>query len=171
MAAGDIVQKWGSSAALTITLASLATDANLLTGRESTAVVASSASVTDYLIGGKITTGTSPTANKSIEIWLIGTLEDTPTWPDVFDGIDSAETITSNGVKYAICKLVKAITIESTSDRTYWFGPESVAQRFGNSLPKQWGVFVTHDTAVNLNATAGNHAIWATPVYANAAAA
>jgi hypothetical protein len=122
----------------------------------------------DYLLSGKITVGTSPTTAKLIEVWLVGLMDDS-NFPDVFDGTDSVETITSNGVKNAICKLATIIETESTSDRTYPFGPISVASVFGGVVPKKFIVFVTHNTAVNLNSTGSNHQITVTPVYYNTA--
>jgi hypothetical protein len=156
--------EYASSSALTITLASLATSSTKLVGRESGAVDNTSNKYVDYLIAGKITTGTSPTAAKSIEVHVIGLMEDS-TYPDVFDGTDSAETITNAEIKASICRQVAYIQTTSTSDVTYGFGPVSVASRFGGVMPKKFVVFVTHDTAVNLNSTGGNQAIHITPVY------
>jgi hypothetical protein len=161
----DVKLAYGSSAALTITLASLATDTSLLTGRESTAVDNSGSKYLDELISGNIRVGTSPTTGKVIEIWAYGSLSDSPTYPDVFDGTDSAETVTSAGVKNSALKLIHTIETEATSDRDYAFGPIGLAQFFGGTLPKFWGIFVTHNTAVNLNSTGGNHNITHTPVY------
>ncbi len=47
----------------------------------------------------------------------------------------------------------------------YWFGPVSLVSLFGVN-PTAHVLFVTHDTAVNLNATAGNHSISQTGIYA-----
>jgi len=58
-----------------------------------------------------------------------------------------------------IVKLAASMISDSTSNRDYFFGPVSVAQLFGGSLPKFWGVFVAHDTAVALNATGGQHVL------------
>lgn len=161
----DVKLAYASSAAYTITLASLASDSNRLAGRESTAVSNTSNLYIDYLIAGFTTTGTSPTAGDTIEVWAYASLNDTPTYPDVFDGTDSAETVTSSNVKYSALKLVAAIVVDSTSDRTYAFGPISLASLFGGVVPKHHGVFVTHNTDVNLNSTGGNHAIHHTGVY------
>jgi len=150
---------------LTITLAALPTDANLLTGRESTAVNNTSTKYLDYLLGGKITTGTSPTTAKSIRVYVYANFDDTPTYPDVFDGTDSAETITSADIRNSCIALAASMATDATSDRTYYFNGISIASLFGGRMPRYWGVFVTHDTAVNLNATAGNHQITATPIY------
>lgn len=160
----DVKIEYGSSAAYTITLASLASDSNKLAGRESTAVSNTSNKYLDYLIAGKITTGTSPTAGDVIEVWAYASLDDTPTYPDVFDGTDSNETVTSENVKFSALKLIASIAVDSTSDRTYPFGPVSLASLYG-AVPKHHGVFVVHNTDVNLNSTGGNHSISYTPVY------
>lgn len=164
--AGDILHEWGSSAAYTITLTGLATSSTKVAGRESTAISHTTADPLDYLVGGKITTGTSPTSAKTIDVWVYASIDDTPTYPDVFDGTDSAETVTSENVRNSALKLLASMVVDNTSDRTYWFGPTGIAQLFGGGLPKNHGLFVTHDTAVNLNATASNHALSYTPIYA-----
>lgn len=164
----DVKTEYASSADLTITLASLATSATLVAGRESTAVSNTTNKYVDYLLGGRITTGTSPTAG-TIQVWAYGSFDDTPTYPDVLDGTDSAETMTSADIKRSSLKLIAVIVTDATSDRSYYFGPVSIANAFGGSIPKNWGVWVTHNTAVNLNATAGNHQITQTGVYATVA--
>lgn len=168
MAAGDVTLKRGASAALTITLASLATSTSRTTGRESTAVTTGDP-VIDYLIGGKITTGTTPTVGKQIDVWVYASQNDTPDYPGVLDGTDSDETIVSENFRNAALRLAASIIVDNTSDRTYHFAPFSLAALFGGVLPKAWGVFVAHDTAVNLNSTGSNHAIEYTPVYASVA--
>lgn len=170
MAAGDATLVHGASGAFTITLASLATSADWTAGRESTALAFSAIDpAIDVLIGGKITVGTSPTVGTIINIYVYAAVEDDPIYPDVFDGTDSAEAVTSVNVRNSAIKFLDAIVIDSTSDRTYWFGPKSLAALFGGVLPTHFGVFIAHNTGVNLNATGGNHAIYYTPVYANVA--
>jgi len=169
MATGDIKLVYGTAADATITLASLATDSTKLTGRESTAIDNTSTLASDYLVSGKITTGTSPTTAKSIEVWVVPSWDGT-TWPDVFDGTDSAETITTQNHKDACCKLVAYLKTDNTSDRAYHFAGVSVAQLFGGSVPPKFAFFVTHDTAVNLNSTSGNHQVRVQPIYHNVAA-
>lgn len=160
----DVKANYPSASDVTITLASLASDTNLLTGRESTAVDNSSNLYLDYLVSGKITTGTSPTTARSIQVWAIGSWDGT-NWPDVFDGTDSAETITSANHKNSVCRFIAEMATDATSDRTYHFGPVSLASAFGGVLPVKVVFFVTHNTAVNLNSTAGNHQIRVQPYY------
>lgn len=167
MAAGDTKITYGSSSNLTITLASLATDASLLVGRESSEVDNTTNRYVDYLLSGKITTGTSPTASKFIEVHVVGLMDDS-TYPSVFDGTDSAETVTA-AVKSGVCRQAASIDTTNTSDVTYYFGPVSVASLFGGVMPKKFVVFVTHNTGVNLNSTGSNHQITVTPVYYNTA--
>lgn len=155
----DIKEAYAASAAYTITLASLATSATLVAGREGTAISNTTNLYLDYLVGGKITVGTTPTVDKTIEIWLYGSVNDTPTYPDVLDGTDSDETITSVNVKKGALRLLDRLFVDATSDRAYWFGPVGIAQAFGGRIPKNHGLFVVHDTAVNLNSTGGNHVI------------
>lgn len=171
MSAGDVTLKRGSSAALTITLASLATSSTFVAGRESTAISTGEPTI-DYLLAGTIMVGTTPTAGTQIQVWAYGSFSDTPTYPDTIDGSDSAETITSIGIRNAALALAAVMDVDATtSDRAYYFAPRSVAALFGGVLPKTWGIWVTHNTGVNLNATGGNHVISATPVYMNVAAA
>lgn len=104
----------------------------------------------------KITVGTTPTANTEIRIYLAGSY-DGSTWPDVFDGTPSAETVTSEGVRDSFCKCAAVLRVDTnTSNRAYeaFF---SLAQVFGGNVPKKVAVFVVHNTGVNLNSTGGNH--------------
>jgi hypothetical protein len=152
-----------SSVALTIGLASLADDnTNKIAGRESTAVDNTTNLDLDHLLSGLITVGTSPTADRQIEIWAYAARSisaGTPTYPDVLDGTDSAETMTSRNVLLSALRLVASITVDSTSNRGYDFAPVSIAQLFGGALPPFWGLFVVNCTGVALHATAGNHVI------------
>ena len=155
---------YASSAAITNAIESLGTSSSKVAGYESDVLDNTTNVYLDYLISGKITTGTTPTVNKTIEVWAIGILDDS-TWPDVFDGTTSAETIVRDAL-FAYGRLLTTIVVTATSDVGYSFGPVSLASLFGGVVPKKTVFFVTHDTAVNLNSTAGNQKLWATGVYA-----
>lgn len=146
--------------AITIGLASLASSSTLLAGRESTQIDNRTNRDLDHLLAGKIQVGTTPSVDTTIEVWVFAPIKivsGTPTYPDVFDGTDSAETITSDGIKGAAVVHVVTLDVDATaSDRDYPFNPVSISQLF-NWMPPFWGVFVTHDTGVALNSTAGNH--------------
>ena len=164
--ASDILTKYSSQETITAAVASLASDTNLLAGLESSIIDNSSTGYDDRLLSGKITTGTSPTSAKQIEVWAIGW--DGSGWPDVFDGVTSSETITSSEIKNAICKPIAIMSTNSTSDRTYWFTGVSLRQAFGGTMPEKCVLFIVHNTGAALNATAGNHAFYATGVYPQA---
>jgi hypothetical protein len=164
--ASDILTKYSSQETITAAVASLASDTNLLAGLESSIIDNASTGYDDRLLSGKVTTGTSPTASKQIEVWAIGW--DGSGWPDVFDGVTSSETITSSEIKNAICKPIAIMSTNSTSDRTYWFTGVSLRQAFGGTMPEKCVLFIVHNTGAALNATAGNHAFYATGVYPQA---
>lgn len=156
---------YAASSALTIALASLASDSNLLAGRQSTAWNNTSNKYLDLLIGGKISTGTSPTAGKQIEVWAYAAVNDTPTYPDAITGSDGNVTITSADIKIAALAKLEDIYTDATSSRAYWFKPRSIASLFGGELPPYGGIFVVHNTGVALHATGGNHVLSMTPVF------
>lgn len=149
---------YAASATITISPASTATSSTRVAGVESDVISNATNLYLDALVSGKITTGTSPTASKQIDIWVYASQDDTPSYADVLDGTGSAETITSENVRNAAMKLACSILVDNTSDRTYYMAPVSVASLFGGVLPQRWGLFISHDTGVNLNSTGGNHA-------------
>ena len=155
---------YASASDISITLASLASDTNLLAGQESSAVDNTVNGYRDYWVSGKITTGTSPTAARQIEVWAIGSPDGT-LWPDVFDGTNSAETISLASVKASVCRFVANMATTSTSDEDYYFGPVLLSSVFVGDIPAKFVLFVTHNTGVNLNATSGNHYIRLQPVF------
>ena len=169
MAAGDVKLVLPASANATITLASLASSATLVAGRESTAIDNTTNLYPDYGVSGFISTGTTPTAG-TIEVWCYSQIDDVPTYPDVMDGTDSVETVTSADIKRASMRLVAALKTDTTSDRKYPFSLTSIRGLFGGILPARFGFFVVHDTVAALNATAGNHQVTTKGEYFNVAA-
>lgn len=155
-----VTPSYGTSAALTITLASLASDTNLIAGREATAIDNTTDLAVDSLVGGKVTTGTSPTASKQIEVWADGSYDGT-TFSAGATGADA--NFSPTGEK-TLLKLLTIIPTDGTSNHTYEWGPFSVAQAFGGTMPKKWGIFIVHNTGVALNSTAGNHEVKYTPI-------
>ncbi|MCC6194491.1 MAG: hypothetical protein IT518_08495 [Burkholderiales bacterium] len=146
---------------ITIGLASLASSASFLAGRESNEINNTVNLFIDALVQGLVTVGTAPTANTSINVYVWGSHTSLGTTAvDVLDGVDSAETFASNGVLQTTAQLgATAIVDSTTSDRGYYIAPFSVATLFGGVMPQYWGLFVAHNTGVALNSTAGNH-VW-----------
>jgi hypothetical protein len=153
---------YGSVATLTFGLASLANDStNYLAGRESAAADNTSDLADDCMVGGKITTGTSPTAGRQIEVWAIGSYDGT-SFSGNATGADANLTLTAP--TKALLKLLQIIPTDATSNHLYTWGPFSVAQAFGGTMPRKWSIFVVQGTGVALNATAGNHELKYTPI-------
>lgn len=158
MAAQNIA--YSTDTAITCSLASLATSATWVAGRESALVDNTSNLYVDALVQGKIRVGTTPAANTQIIVYVWGSsVSPGSVAIDVIDGTDSAETISSVGVRNSFLKIAAVLDVDSaTSDRDYPFS-FSVAALFGGAMPAYWGLFIAHNTGVNLNSTGGNHVI------------
>lgn len=165
----NIKQVEVSTSTFTITLGSLASDANLLAGRQSTAVSNLTNLYLDYHISGKITTGTTPTTGKLIEVWVYPALDSSLVYPDTITGTDGNVSITNRDVVQSAFALAASMIIDATSNRGYYFKPVSVASLFGGVLPPAIGVWVVQNTGANLHATGGNHVINLTGKYASVA--
>jgi hypothetical protein len=152
---------FGTPVTLTMTLASLASDTNLVAGRASTNINNGSAGADaiDALVGGKVTTGTSPTADRQIEVWAFGSYDGT-SYSGGATGTDANLTPQAK----PLLRLLTVIPTNATSNQTYTWGPVSIAQAFGGIVPERWGIYIVHNTGVALHATAGNHEVKYTPI-------
>lgn len=144
----------------TCSLASLASDTNLIAGRQGTAIDNSASALMDALVGGKVTTGTSPTASRVIEIWAFGSYDGTT----YSAGAGATDANFSPTGEKSQMRLLAVIDTDATSNHAYEWGPVSVAAAFGGIMPAKWGVFFVQNTGVALHATAGNHEVKHTPV-------
>jgi hypothetical protein len=149
---------YGATTAITMNLANLASSSTWVAGRESTEVDNTSNKFVDAIVQGSISVGTTPTANTVINVFVYASDTSLATTPiDVIDGVDSAETITNTGVLYSMFRIAAAINVlAATSDIAYPVAPFSIAQLFGGIMPKYWGLFVAHNTGVNLRNNAVN---------------
>lgn len=161
----NVKAEYAASAAYTITLTSLATSSTLLVGRQGTALSNGTNKYLDELVSALVTTGTTPTAGL-IEVHAVGSLDDTPTWPDAFTATDAGRTITSADIKASIVAQIGGVINSTTSNVLYHFRAVGIRQFFGDGLPPQHVPFVTHSTVAALNATGTNHFVKHTPVYA-----
>jgi hypothetical protein len=160
MADATLKPIYAARAAITVSPASLASSSTFVAGQESTVIDNTSTRYMDALVSGKITVGTTPTANTQIRIYVGTIWQDAPSYPDVFDGTDSAETVTNVGILNSALKLAAILEVSAaTSDVAQWIAAFSVKQLFGDIMPDKWFIFISHNTGVNLNSTGGNHAI------------
>jgi hypothetical protein len=148
---------YSSNTAITMDLSALGSSATFVAGRESSQVDNTTNKYVDVLVSGSVSVGTTPTANTSILVYVYGADTSLATTAiDVLDGTDSAETLTNTGILNAL-RLGAAINVPAaTSDVQYFVLPFSVAALFGGVVPKFWGLFVAHNTAVNLRSNAIN---------------
>jgi len=148
---------YSSNTAITMDLANLGSSATFVAGRESSQIDNTTNKFVDCLVSGQVSVGTTPTANTNINVYVWGAETSLATTAlDVLDGTDSAETLTNIGIRDAL-RLGATVNVPAaTSDIAYLVLPFSVAQLFGGVMPKFWGLFVTHNTAVNLRNNAVN---------------
>lgn len=152
-----------STVALTLSLGALADDnTNGIAGRASTAVDNTTNQDLDHILSGYIKAGTTPTAGRTIEVWVYAPIviaSGTPTYPDSITGSDAAKTFTSRNILVGGLALAAVLTVDATTGNVYPIKPVSIASLFGGVLPPFWGVWVLNRTAVALDATNGNHVL------------
>jgi len=160
----SVLIAYQTSQTLTNAIASLGTSSTWIAGYESATVDNTSNLYLDYFFDGKVTVGTTPTANTQIRIYVVASVDGT-NWPDVFDGTTGAETITSVGVGTGFLKLAAVMSVDATTSNVGYPFTFSVASLFGGVCPPKFVLFTTHNTGVNLNSTAGNHVFTYRGVY------
>ena len=146
---GDISIAYATPAALTWTPAGLAT----ATYDGSGSITNTTNKYIDVLVGGFITTGTTPTVATLIQILAYGSGDGGTTFTAGMSGSDGG---TPDAGEEGLLRLIEAIKVDATSDHRYEWGPVSLAQAFGGILPEDWGLVVYNNTGVAFNATAGN---------------
>jgi hypothetical protein len=150
---------YDSSAALTITLASLASSATA--GRESTAIDNTSNLGEDALVFVKVKLQAGTPANdKAIYVYAYGS-EDGTNYTDPATGTDAAITLRDP----TNLRLIGVINTPDSGALTYKSNPFSVAAAFGGILPRKWGIVIRNYTGIAFDATAGNHSITYTGVF------
>ena len=148
---------YSSNTTITMDLANLASSSTFLAGRESSQIDNTTNRFIDCLVSGFISVGTTPTANTTITVYVWGADTSLATTPlDALDGTDSAETLSNTGILNALRFGASVAVPAATSDLQYVFLPFSVASLFGGAMPKFWGLFVSHNTGVNLRNNAVN---------------
>lgn len=146
--ASEVLEKFGSSLEISITLASLASSA-VGVGRQGAIIDNTTTRYRDILIWAFVKQGTSPTGNRSAVLYLIR--DDNNGHRDDGAGVaDAAITIlNSQIISIGINK-----SSPSTGDVIYL--PTAIIHRPG----PRWTVALTHDTGVNLDSTEANSRIF-----------
>lgn len=145
--ANDVLDERGSSAAMTITLGSLASSTAKV-GRQTTLITNASPCKPRVWIWASIKQGTSPTSGKAV--YVRGIRGDGTRRDDGAGASDAAFTALN-------CQLLGILANKASGAAS-----GDVVQGwipFDNPGP-EWGIAIDHDTGVNLDSTGGNHAIY-----------
>lgn len=141
----EIKAKYSAAASLTISLGSLASSTTGV-GRQSTMVDNSTTKYQRIHLYAKIRVGTSPTANRSIRLYLIkGDASSFRT--DNAGASDAALTLDN-------ARFIGALFVDVTTSGLDYCGDFEIE----NPGPS-WGTLVSHDTVAALDPTGGNHVI------------
>lgn len=152
-ATGDILPVHSSSANATVTsVDGLAASATHVAGAEIASI--DSSGMLDCSVDAKITVESAGLTAGEIRLWLVRRLDDS-TWPDVFDGTHSTETVTDTEIRDAICRLAAVTVTDTTASRVYYLSIPSVKAVFGGNMPSAFVIFITQSTVAALE-TSGN---------------
>lgn len=135
---------YATAAALTITLASLASS-SVGVGRQSTLITSNTAS--SALITVKFTVGTTPTANSLIYVYLLrgdGTITD--------DNAGSSDA----GITIINAPILGTILCPAATSNTAYYGVFDT--KFLGSLATTFGIAIVNSTGATANVTGGNFA-------------
>lgn len=152
MAAGDVKIAYGASASFTVTnLHSLPSSQTWVAGWESNELDNTTNLYNDYLISGLVKTAAANNQAGTVQVYIIAKIADA-TWPGVFDGTESTETISLAEQRNAVCRLAASFAVTNAASTEYAFGPFSVAALFGGVCPAKFVVFITGNATTTTTA-------------------
>lgn len=165
---------YGASSALTVTnLHSLvAADTNFLTGWFSASTTNTSNNRLDYFYGGTFTTHASNRAAGYIRVYVVTSLNDTPTWTATATGTLGTEgtgSFTDTEELNAICTLLCSIEVDATASAVYTFPQRSICTALGLIMPPTHHcLYITHtvSTATVAGLASSGSAIYQTAIIA-----
>lgn len=168
--AGDIKLKYpAASTAVTVTnLHSLASEQSWLAGWTSNSVSNTTNVYMDYLYGGTFTTHASNRQAGTIYVFVIASLNDTPTWPATSAGTigtEGALTFTDTEERDCLVRILATITVDNTASAVYTFPQTGIANLFGGVVPTHHAIFVAQNCSTTTTAgfAAAGSAIYYTP--------
>jgi hypothetical protein len=163
---------YGTDAAFTQTnLDGIASSATWVAGWTSAAIDNTTTKAMDYLVSGTFTAESTGLSAGQIVVYAYASLNDTPTWPDIFsagtEGTEGTATIRDTAIRDTL-RLVTAITTNTTASNVYSFQPVSIASLFGH-VPTHWALFVAQSTGAALETTGDPNQVYYVPIkYASA---
>lgn len=169
--AGDIKLKYAASSALTVTnLHSLASSQDWSAGWTSASVSNTTNCYEDYLYGFTFTTHASNRQAGQINIYVIASLNDTPTWPATASGTigtEGALSFTDLEERDALCRPLGSIVVDNTASAIYTFPQTGIAQLFGGAVPTHHAIYIAQNCSTTTTAglASSGSAVYGTPVY------
>jgi len=155
--AGDIKIKYPVDTSLTVAIDcnGLASDTNLLAGRESDQIDNTTTVDVDHLISGSVqVSAAAPTANRVIQVWaysMESLILNFGIPPTPFTGLDSARSAPSANWRDSALRLLWMTVTDAVASRTYYMPPTSLAQAFGGVMPPMYGIWVVQSSGQNLS--------------------
>ena len=142
-----------ASAAQTQTaLDGLADSATHVVVWESTAIDNSSNRYKDYRVTAKLVTEGSGVTAGQCRLGFVAEVDDS-TWPDVFDGTESAETITDTEERDQIVRYGAVVSHDTSTAAAIWLMCPSVKAVFNGCLPRKFVIVISQNTGTTLETT------------------
>jgi hypothetical protein len=162
---------YAASSAPTVTnLHSLASSQDWTAGWTSNSVSNTTNKYMDYLYAFTFTTHASNRQAGSINIYVIASLNDTPTWPATASGTigtEGALSFTDTEERDTLCRPLGSITVDSTASAIYTFPQTAIAPLFGGVMPTHHAIYIAQNCSTTTTAglASSGSAVYQTPVY------
>lgn len=169
--AGSILAGYNATAALTVTnLQSLASSQDWTAGWCSASKNNKVDLFLDYLYGFKFTTSASNRQAGSINVYVIASLNDTPTWPSSATGAIGTEgtlSFTDTEERDAICRLIGSFTVDTSASAVIEVPQFGIAQFFGGQVPTHHAIYIAQNASTTTTAglASSGNAVYQTGVY------
>ena len=157
----------------TTNLQSLASSQTWIGGWGSANVVNTTNVYLDYIISGTFkTSSASRQATGYVNVYVIGTLNDTPTFGTVATGTAGTEgaiTFTDTFRRDAQCRLLQSLFVGESGSATIYDIPQTgISQLFGGVCPNSWYLYIAQNCATTTAAglASSGNAIYYTPIMA-----
>lgn len=160
-----------ASSSMTVTnLHSLASSQDWTAGWTSASTSNTTNLYMDYLYGFTFTTHASNRQAGSINIYVIASLNDTPTWPSTASGTigtEGALSFTDTEERDTLCRLFASITVDSTASAVYTIPQTGIARLFGGVVPTHHAIYIAQNCSTTTTAglASSGSAVYQTPVY------
>lgn len=169
--AGNFLDKYVASVSPTVTnLHSLASSQDWLTGWCSGTITNTSDNYLDYIAAAAFTTHASNRQAGSINVYVIGALKDTPTWPASATGTvgtEGALSFTDAEERDSACTFLDSIPVDATASSIVYMKPRAIAQLFGGEMPTHFCFYISQNASTTTTAglAAAGSALYYTPKY------